>query len=155
MPPRPLRSALERLSCEPSPQGATLKPPAIAIPVLLVALPLFFVSPSRNSKEYVQGTIVDVESHQIESPDFTVGGSNPSDAPLPSRYYVYEVSIRVGCETYVGRYATPFHYLPSAFAPAQRLELRLTKHVMYFEIPYSAVVRMGIVRHHRECGSDP
>jgi len=128
--------------------------PAIAIPLMLVALPMFYVSPSRNAREYVEGTVVGVESHQVESPGFTVGGSNPSDAPLTSHYYVYEVSIRVGCETYVGRYETPFHYLPSAFASAQRLELRLTKHVMYFEIPYSDGIRMGIVRRYRECGTN-
>jgi hypothetical protein len=127
----------------------------ITIPVILVALPMFYVSPSRNVKEYVQGTVVQVESHQAESPAYTVGGSNPSDAPLSSRYYVYEVSIRVGCETYVGRYATSFHYLPSEFAPAQRLEFRLTKHVMYFEVPYTAGLRMGIIRRHRECGTNP
>jgi hypothetical protein len=131
-----------------------VKPLEITIPLILVALPMFYVSPSRNAKEYVQGTVVDVASHQVESPAFTVGGSNPSDAPLTSRYYVYEVSIRVGCETYVGRYETPFHYLPSAFAPAQRLRFRLTKRVMYFEIPYSAGIRMGIIRRHRECGTD-
>jgi hypothetical protein len=131
-----------------------VKLPPIAIPLMLVALPMFYVSPSRNSKEYVEGTVVGVESRQVESPVFTVGGSNPSDAPLASRYYVYEVSIRVGCETYVGRYETPFHYLPSAFAPAQRLEFRLTKRVMYFEIPYSDGIRMGIVRRHRECGAN-
>jgi hypothetical protein len=131
-----------------------VKPPEITIPVILLALHMFHVSPSRNAKEYVKGIVVDVENHQVESPAFTMGGSNPSDAPLTSRYYAYEVSIRVGCETYVGRYETPFHYLPSAFAPGRRLEFRLTKHVMYFEIPYSAGIRMGIVRRHRECGTN-
>ncbi len=87
-----------------------------------------------------------MESHTVESPAFTVGGSNPSDAPLVSRYYLYQVSIRLGCETYVGGYETPFHCLPSAFAADQRLEFRLTKHVMYFEIPYRGVIRMGIAR---------
>ena len=132
-----------------------MKPREITIPLILVALPMFYVSPSRNAKEHVQGTVVDVASHQVESPAYTIGGSNPSDAPLTSRYYVYEVSIRVGCETYVVRYETPFHYLPSAFALTQRLEFRLTKHVMYFEIPYTAGVRMAIIRRHRECGANP
>lgn len=132
-----------------------MKPkPHIAVAVLLAALPMFYVSPSRRkSEDYVQGTVVGVESHRVESPEFTGGGSNPSDAPRVSRYYVYEVSIRVGCKTYVGRYETPFHYLPSVFAPAERLEFRLTKHVMDFDVPYRRV-RMGIVRRHSACGTN-
>ena len=103
---------------------------------------------------YVEGTVVHVQQHRVYSPDPMIGGSNPSDAPLTSRYYTYEVSVRVDCETYVGRYQTPFNYLPSVFTLNQPVQVRLTKHVMYFDLPNDPDLRMGIVRRKAECGSD-
>lgn len=79
------------------------------------------------------------------------GRSNPSDAPLTSRYYAYEVSVRVDCEIYVGRYVTAFNYLPSAFTADRLIPIRLTKHVMYFDLPNDPDLRMGIVRRRPAC----
>jgi len=127
-----------------------------AISVLLIAILMLHGSPAQSSsEEYVQGTVVEVQKHKTQSPEYTMGGSNPSDAPLASRYYTYEVSIRIGCRIYVGRYDTPFDYLPSIFARDQRVELRLTKRVMYFDVPYSAGIRMRIVRRYAACGASP
>lgn len=120
--------------------------------IFLIAGLLFAPSVHGATTRNVQGTVVEVQKHRLQFPGYTMGGSNPSDAPLTSRYYVFEVSIRVGCETYVGRYQTPFNFLPSLFTPDQRIEVRLTKHVMYFELPYSGGIRMSIVHRHRECG---
>jgi hypothetical protein len=79
----------------------------------LVMAPILNASPTRtNSNPYTQGTVVAVQKHKVYSPDSTIGGSNPSDAPLTSRYYAYDVSVRVDCRTYVGRYETPINYLP-------------------------------------------
>ena len=102
----------------------------------------------------MEGTVVQVQQHRVYSHDPMIGGSNPSDAPLTSRYYTYEVSVRVECETYVGRYQTPFNYLPSVFTLNQPVQVRLTKHVMYFDLPNDPDLRMGIVRRKAECGSD-
>jgi len=120
----------------------------------LVIVPMLNASPARGPNPYVQGTVVDVQKHKVYSPDYTMGGSNPSDAPLTSRYYAYDVSVRVDCKTYVGRYETPFNYLPSAFAPDQPIQLRLTKHVMYFDLPNNPDMRMGIVRRSSGCGQN-
>jgi hypothetical protein len=120
-----------------------------------------FFSPTLNaiakrpqSNPYVQGTVMAVQEQKVYSPAFTMGGSNPSDAPLTSRYYSFEVSVRVDCKTYVGRYDTPFNYLPSVFAQGQPIRLRLTKHVMYFDLPNYPDLRMGIIRRSSECGPD-
>jgi hypothetical protein len=122
---------------------------------LLVIVPMLKTSPTRsNSNAYVQGTVVEVEKHRVYFPDYAIGGSNPSDAPLTSRYYAYEVSVRVDCKTYVGRYETPFNYLPSEFTPDRRIKVHLTKHVMYFDLPNDPDMRMGIVRCRAECGSN-
>ena len=105
---------------------------------VLVMVSMLNASPALGaSNPYVQGTVVDVQKHKVYSPDYMMGGSNPADAPpLTSRYYAFEVSVRVDCKTYVGRYETPFNYLPSVFSVNQPIQLRLTKHVMYFDLPY-------------------
>lgn len=119
---------------------------------VLVIVPILNGSPTRgNSNPFVQGTVVVVQKYKVFSPDYSVGGSNPSDAPLTSRFYAYEVSVRVDCKTYVGRYETPFNYLPSEFTPIQPIKLRLTKHVMYFDLQNDPDMRMGIVRRSSEC----
>lgn len=118
-----------------------------------VIVPLLNASPSqRNSNLFVQGTVLNVQQHKVFSPAYTIGGSNPSDATLTSRYYAYEVSVRVDCKTYVGRYETPFRYLPSEFTPSQPIEVRLTKHVMYFDLPNDPDMRMGILHRYSGCG---
>jgi hypothetical protein len=123
------------------------------IAALLILVPALYAATQSRSDSYVQGTVVMVKKQKIYSPDATLGGSNPSDAPLTSRYYAYEVSVRVDCKTYIGRYETPFNYLPSAFTPDQPIPVRLTKHVMYFDLPNDPDMRMGIVRRKSECGT--
>ena len=120
----------------------------IFVIAVLLIVPLLNASPIRGA--FVQGTVVGVR-HKLYSPGSTNAGSNPSDAPLTSRFYAYEVSVRVDCKTYVGRYETPFKYLPSALTPDQPIPVRLTRHVMYFELPNDPDMRMGIVHRRTEC----
>ncbi len=120
---------------------------------MLIIVPMSKASPTRsNSSAFMQGVVVDVRQHKVYSPDSTNGGSNPSDAPLTSRYYAYEVSVRVDCKIYVGRYETPFNYLSSAFTPDRPIQVRLTGHAMYFDLPNDPDMRMSIVRRRMECG---
>jgi len=121
----------------------------------LVVLPVLCADAATNkSRQIVEGTVVAVQKQRVESPEYQFGSGNPADAPLASRYYAYEVSIRVDCKTYVGRYTTPFNYLPSAFTADQPIQLRLTRHVMYFELPDGTDLRMGIVRRKAGCSAD-
>jgi len=127
----------------------------VALLGLLVTAPMLCgASSGRLSKQYVWGTVVDVRKYKVQFPEYTMGGSNPADAPLTSRYYAYQVSIRVDCKKYVGRYETPFNYLPSAFSPDQPIRVRLTKHVMYFDLPNNPDLRIGIVRRSAVCGTN-
>ncbi len=126
----------------------------LAIAVLVTAPMLYASQTQGHSYPYVQGTVVAVQKHKVYSPDSTIGGSNPSDAPLTSQYYAYEVSVRIDCKTYVGRYETPFNYLPSVFTPDQPIQLRLTRHVMYFDLPYDPDMRMGIIHRSSGCGQN-
>jgi len=126
----------------------------ICIVVFVVVVPALYAAEPGHSSPYVQGTVVHVQQHKVYSPDSMIGGSNPSDAPLTSRYYAYEVSVRVDCTTYVGRYETPFNYIPSEFTSNQTIQVRLTKHVMYFDLPNDPDMRMGIVRRRSDCGQN-
>jgi hypothetical protein len=120
---------------------------------VLVIVPMLNASPARSkANPFVQGTVIEVQQQKVFFPDYAIGGSNPSDAPLTSRYYAYQVSVRVDCKTYVGRYETPFNYLPSEFTPNHPIQVHLTKHVMYFDLPNDPDMRMGIVRRTSDCG---
>lgn len=110
---------------------------------MLVIVPMLNASPTRdNSNPFVKGTVVHVQKHKGYSPDSTIGGSNPSDAPLTSRYFAYEVSVRVDCKTYVGRHETPFNCLPSSFTPHQPIKVHLAKHV--FDLSNHPDMRIGL-----------
>ncbi len=64
---------------------------------------------------------------------------------MKTQYYAFDISVRVGCGTYVGRYESYIDYLPSAFSANKAIPVRLTKHVMYFDIPGERDMKMGIV----------
>jgi hypothetical protein len=118
----------------------------IAIFVCLIAASSFCAkAKSPQSNAVVQGTILSVQKENVQSPEVQ-GGTNPTDAPLQSSFYAYNMSIRVGCNTYVGRYETPFEYFPSAFVPNHSVNVRLTHHVMYFNVPGEHEMKMAIVR---------
>lgn len=113
---------------------------------MIVASALYAKDKSPQSSAFVQGTVLSVQKEDVQSPQY-MGGTNPSDAPLQSSYYAYNVSIHVGCETYVGRYETPFDYFPSALSPNHSVDVRLTKHVMYFNVPGENDMKMPIVHY--------
>ncbi len=100
-----------------------------------------------QTHNYQQGTILSVEKHEVHSPEYS-GGSNPSDAPLTSTFYAYEVSVRADCGTYVTRYESPTDYLPSEFASGHPIQVRVTEHFAYFNFPINQEMKMAIT--HRQ-----
>lgn len=108
---------------------------------------------AQDNRRSVIGTVVSVQESKVQSPEYTLGGSNPSDAPLTSRYYEFQVAIRIGCDVYIGRYQTAFNYLPSAFTAERTIPVRLTKHVMHFDLQSDPDLRVGIIRRRTVCGS--
>jgi len=87
-----------------------------------------------------------VQKSEVQPPTAS-GSDNPSDAPLHSESYTYEVAVRVNCGTYVGRYESSYDYFPAAFVPEHTLPVRITKHVLYFNLPGDREMQMNIVRH--------
>jgi len=117
----------------------------ICLVALAGVLPWMGSSASAESaKSYEQATVISVNRQEVSGPGLCC--STPTDAPLQTQYYAYEVAIRVNCETYVGHYETPFDFLSSAFAPEKPIAVRLTKHLMYFDVD-GREMKMGIVRH--------
>jgi len=125
----------------------------VAIAVLVFASQL--QAAQSRSNQFVQGTVVDVQKYRVESPTYAMGGSNRSDAPLTTRFYAFDISIRVGCATYVGRYDSAVNYLPMVFSSNRAIQLHLTKQVMYFDLPNDPDTRLGIVRRKKDCGPTP
>lgn len=103
---------------------------------------------STKKNEYLSGTVLQVKRHEYDSASNYVGDS-PSDAPLHSNVHVYDVSVRVNCATYVGRYKSVFDYVPSVFTPNRKVEVRLRNHVMQIDIPGEEKYTMGIVERPR------
>lgn len=114
---------------------------------LLISVPIaLYAKSGPQANTYVQGTILAVQKQNVSSPG-TMAGTAPSDAPLRSSYYAYNISIRVRCTTYTGRYDTPLNYLPAALSPHHPVDLRLSRHVMYFHAPGKQDIKMPIVQH--------
>lgn len=116
----------------------------LSVPVLVVTM----LALSANAKEvqpkgFQQGTVVSVERQEVVSPNQCCYSG--SDAPLQTQYYAFDVSVKVGCGTYLGRYESYIDYLPSAFSANKEIPVRLTKHVMYFDVPGERDMKMGIL----------
>jgi hypothetical protein len=55
-------------------------------------------STSQDRSNYQQGMILAVDGREGRNHKYT-NGTNPADAPLQSKIYAYEVTVRVACET--------------------------------------------------------
>src|SRR5580700_4352630 len=96
--------------------------------LVLLALMSGTLSASVQKPGYLTATVVSVESQ--ENPSNHVG-SNPSDAPLQSEIYTYEIGIRLGCTIYRTHYDSAFDYLPSVFAANHPIQIYPRKRVMH------------------------
>ena len=94
---------------------------------------------------YQLATVVSLANH--ETPSVYVG--NPTDAPVQSEIYSYDIGIELNCTVYTVRYETGLDYLPSVFSPNQKVEVSLEKHVMNVNLPGAREVRLSIGRRTR------
>jgi len=88
-------------------------------------------------------TVVSVESHEPQS-NSNYAGTNPSDFPLQSEIYHYDIAARVGSTIYRTSYDSALDYLPSVFATNHPIQVNLRKHVMYVTLPDEGEVRLAI-----------
>jgi hypothetical protein len=103
-----------------------------------------------------QATVLSVRKHQSGTP---VVGDNPSDAPLRSEIYSYDIFVRVKCAVLSGHYESAYDYLPSAFAVDHRLPVRVEKHDMLFDVPGYGELKVPIIKrkqeHNASCNEVP
>jgi len=114
---------------------------AILAVVNAVAVP----SATGQSKPSQDGIIVNVNKQDVATPTVRTGAS-PDRTPLQSHYYLYNVSVQLNCDIYVGRYESESDDLPDALSPNNHVPIRITKRVMYLDFP-GEPVKMQIVRH--------
>ena len=124
---------------------------AVVLAVLSATLAAVSASAKESKiKQYLEGTVVRVDKHESEQ---VVSGENPSDAPLADpETFAYDVAVHVNCGTYVGRYQSWYDYVPSVFAADRKIQLRLTRSVMYVSIPNEKEIELAIVSKHVERG---
>jgi hypothetical protein len=92
-----------------------------------------------------QGTIISVQKQQVATPSVRTG-ADPDRTPLQSHYTVYNVSVQLNCNVYVGRYESALDDLPAALSPQSTVPVRLNKNVMYLDFP-GDTVKTRIVHH--------
>jgi hypothetical protein len=115
------------------------------VSILAVVIAVTVTYAASQSKQPQQGTIVSVEKQDVATPPVRTG-ADPVRTPLQSHYYLYNVSVRLNCNVYVGRYETELDDLPSALSPNNSVPVRLEKRLMYLDFP-GDTVKMRIVRH--------
>jgi hypothetical protein len=123
------------------------------IPFVLIGTLFVLVAYAKPSHPptYLEGTVVHVERH--EATEKLAGGENPSDAPLPDpEVFAYDIALHVNCGTYVGRYQSWYDHVPSVFRVDQKVQLRLTRSVMYVTVPNEKDAQLNIVSKHIEHG---
>jgi hypothetical protein len=119
--------------------------------LLMCALLMFGeCAPVLNAatRQYQKAVVVSAEKHEPVTPH----RSKATDAPDPGTEYDYDISIRLNCSIYVGRYRSSVEYLPAVFAPNQPVEVSLEKQLLYVRDPSSRDIKMSVVRRHQESG---
>ena len=106
------------------------------------------VCPASNTKAgYRTATIVNVVSFDDE-PQMS-GYENPTDAPLTTEVYGYDLGIRLDCTVYSLRYQSPIDYLPSVFAPEREVQAFVRKPFMYVAVPGQGDFKLAITGHRK------
>ena len=118
---------------------------ALCVSILAIVSAVTIPSATGQSTQSLEGTIVTVQKQDVATPPVRTG-ADPVRTPLQSHYYLYDVSVRLNCELYVGRYESELDDLPSALSPNNRVPVRLKKHAMYLDFP-GDTVRTTIVHH--------
>jgi hypothetical protein len=100
-----------------------------------------------RSADATQGTIVSVQKSTVVTPETNTG--NPTDNPLQTQYYRYDISVKVGDGLYVGRYDSAFDDLSDSLAPDHVVSIRLQKGVMSLDSQGDSL-KTTIVSHKRD-----
>jgi hypothetical protein len=117
----------------------------LCVGILGVVSTVAVASANGQSKQFQEGTIVNVQKQDVATPSVR-NGADPARTPLQSHYYRYDVSVQLNCEVYNLRYESEFNDLPSELSVNNRVPVRLKKNAMYLDFP-GDTVKMRIVHH--------
>ncbi len=117
----------------------------LCVSILAVVSVVTVTYASGQSKQSQQGTIVQVQKQDVADPAVRTGAA-ATRAPLQSHHYLYNVSVQLNCDVYVGRYETELDDLPSALSANSSVPVRIEKRLRYLDFPGNTV-KMRIVRH--------
>ena len=117
----------------------------LCVSILAVVSVVTVTYASGQSKQSQQGTIVQVQKQDVADSAVRTGAA-ATRAPLQSHYYLYNVSVQLNCDVYVGRYETELDDLPSALSANSSVPVRIEKHLIYLDFPGNTA-KMRIVRH--------
>jgi hypothetical protein len=120
----------------------------VVICLSLLGVSVLDASNTAPSSPYQAATITSVAKLAVTEPSYG-GGDNPSDAPLQSRYFAYNVGVKTTCGRYVAHYEAPYDFLPFAFASGHELPVLLGKHTMTFDLGYRTM-QMNMIRYQRD-----
>ena len=93
-------------------------------------------------RQYQTAVVVNVQGH---IPD-TALHRKATDAPDPLTEFDANVSIRLNCVVYLGRYKSAIDYLPEVFVAGHSVEVSPGKPFMYVKVPGNGVVKLRVVR---------
>jgi hypothetical protein len=114
-----------------------------AITLAVVSAAALFATAQSKASE--QGTIINVEKQDVATPPVREG-ANPVRTPLQSHYSVYNISVQVNCDVYVGRYESELDDLPSTLSAQSSVPVRLNNRAMDLDFPGDTVTTT-IVHH--------
>jgi len=121
--------------------------------VLLLCGTVYLAAQAKQetkSDRYESGTVSSVDKYVPESNYL----GSPTDAPLQSDYYGYDVGIRVNCTIYVGRYESALDYLPISLAPDHPVDVLVQKHTLHVRMPdLGRELNLQMVGHKRVKGN--
>jgi hypothetical protein len=120
----------------------------VCLLVCAFACPALRASSTAQPKPFEPATIVSVHKQEIEEPPY-YGGDNPSDAPLQSEVYAYDVAVHTACGVYVARWEAPYDYFPQAIAVNRQMPVRIGKHDIAFDLGYRQM-QMPIAHRHKD-----
>src|ERR1700738_2335442 len=84
---------------------------SLLIVTLAVVSAIAVPSAICQSKSSQEGVIVNVDKEDVAPPPVRAG-ANLGRGPLQSHHYLYNVSVQLNCDIYVGRYESELDDLP-------------------------------------------
>jgi hypothetical protein len=97
---------------------------------------------NASTRQFQTAVVVKVEKHEPE----VALHRKITDAPAPLSEYDANVSIRLNCVVYLGRYKSAIDYLPGVFVAGQSVEASPEKPWLYVKVPGTGEVKLRIVR---------